>query len=159
MSRTPYKPRSSGALKAAVSELVTAVGGGPVAAELTRVSKTQMARYTDDAEVGTYMPVDIVHTLEAAAGAHPVTAWLAAAAGCALHEVPVGPTDEGTVWNLTPDFVRQAAEVIAKTLDVESDGVVDEAEAGAVIHEIDRLLPVLMQMRKVMVQIKEGDND
>jgi hypothetical protein len=43
---SPYKEREPGSLKDAETALVKACGGLELAARLTRVRKTQMARYT-----------------------------------------------------------------------------------------------------------------
>lgn len=157
-NRGAYKPRGAGTLKQAVTELVEVLGGGARAAEFVRVSATQMARYGDPAEADTHMPADIVHTLEAAAGVQPVTSWLAAESGFALlYAGPDGPHDAAghDIWQLTPDTLRQASEMIAKTIEAEADGTVTPAEAGQVVREIDKLLARLMPLRSTFQSIRD----
>lgn len=83
-----YKPREPGSLKEAETALVGACGGIKRAAQLSRVEKSQMARYTDPACDDTHMPADVVRALELHCGAPHVSRFLVMAAGYVALKVP-----------------------------------------------------------------------
>jgi hypothetical protein len=146
-----YKPRQAGTLKAAVADLVDAVGGLHRTSDLLGRSQTQVARYTDHGEPD-HISVDQVRILEQAAHTAPVTAFLAQEAGCVL--LPVQPMGSQAI---DIDFARvgqNAAELFAAyglaLGDKHSPGIVDAKEAGELIARSDDLMRVVGGLRKAL---------
>lgn len=139
-SRPLYKPREPGSLKSAVAELVTACGGQGPSAELSRVSRSQIARYTDDSgeHETVQMPADIVLALERACGDPVVTRYLAGVQGHALIDLKAR-TDEpyGVVLARVG---KETGELFAAAAQALSDRRMDRREAGRVKHEAMQLM-------------------
>lgn len=73
------KRRTPASLKDAYSQLVDACGGDVRAANIAQRSKSQIQRYTDEAEPDQHMPAPVILSLEAACGEPFVTRFLALA--------------------------------------------------------------------------------
>jgi hypothetical protein len=144
-----YKPRSPGTLKEAQDRLVNAAGGQKTAADWTRVSKSMLGRYTDDAEPACHMPVDVVRVLEARARTPIVTEFLAIEAGYALIPVLDGAGDVAA-QGLAPQTAacaKEASEVFARLAAMLADGRITPTEAGEAIKEIDEVLSAFASLR------------
>lgn len=146
------KIRPAGSLKDAATRLIDAVGGAPRAENYVRVSKTQLARYTDPGEVDTHMPLDVALVLEKVAGDPVITRYLAAEAGCGLIQPEAGA---GDVWRLTAATMRGTGEMIAKLIEAEADGEITPQEAAVGLAEIDKLLGPLMALRAEFQSMRE----
>lgn len=83
------KEREPASLKEAIAELINRCGGIEGAAKKTRVSRSQIARYSDPAHDDVHMPVDVVRALELACGEPIVTRYLASELGALL--IPLHP--------------------------------------------------------------------
>ncbi|MGL4963164.1 MAG: hypothetical protein ACRC67_18175 [Inquilinus sp.] len=147
MSLSPTKPRPRGTLKAAVLRLVDVVGGVVRASELLGRGKSQVYRYTDDAEPDEITARQVL-VLEAAARVPAVTEFLAAEQGFVLLPIASGGEDE----NLALDYV-----VIAQTAQgafagfaraIADDGQVDQVEAGALIADLDMVIGAALTARR-----------
>jgi len=152
-----YKPREYGTLKEAVARLVGRAGGLELGAERVRVGRSQLARYTDPAEPGTHMPVDIVLSLEAIAGDPIVTTHLAAAAGHALLPVMVR-ADAGTLARDIARIGREMAELMSEYGASQADGAIDATEARRMLREIDEGFAALGTMRSHLQAIVETES-
>jgi hypothetical protein len=133
--RSLYKTRTPGSLKEAVAQLVTLIGGQKGAAELARVGRAQIARYTDDSGENetVHMPVDIVGVLEQASGDPLVTRFLASLSGCVLLDLsPRGGPYALALAKIGEETGQLFAE-FARAL--ANDGAFDEDEAGRVRRE------------------------
>ncbi|MEO1223346.1 MAG: hypothetical protein AAFX92_03890 [Pseudomonadota bacterium] len=133
--------RPEGTLIQAVSELVMSAGGVGPAGELVDRSKSQMARYTDEAAPD-HMPVNVVRTLERIVGRPVVTRFLAASCGHALVPVNAGAADDPIgvdVARLAADFAKFFEDYQTAITDQVSPGEVDPREAGMLrvrLHEM-----------------------
>lgn len=152
MAKHPYKPRTPGSLKAAVSELIEACGGLAKVAKVVRVGATQLQRYSDSEEPVCHMPVDVVRALEGLCGQPIVTEYLAVESGYCLFRPPTA-NDAGQT--LSVDFARTAQksgklfEDYANAMG--NDGVIDAGEAAELIADTDHLLSVLLHLRAQLV--------
>ncbi|HWY14403.1 MAG TPA: phage regulatory CII family protein [Rhizomicrobium sp.] len=148
MNRAPYKPREPGSLKEAVSLLVMACGGQGEAAKLSRVSRAQIARYTDDSDDNAliHMPVDIVLALEEHCGDMIVTRWLALAQKKIV--IDVGDTVPCTM-NLSEQIARVAEEsgrVMADAARALEHGRFDPKKAPRVRRECIETISALSRL-------------
>jgi len=148
MPRAPYKPRRAATLKAATSDLVTACGGQPAAADLLQVSKGTVFKWTDEdgENADRSITAHAVRLLEARAGQPIVTRFLAAEAGCAL--VPLSAEALDGDWN--GDLARSAKEagdVLTGFATALADGRIDRTEAGPLLKEIDEALSFFAGLR------------
>jgi hypothetical protein len=133
MARRLYKQRKAGSLKEAVAELVLACGGQTEAAELSRVSKSQIARYTDesgDNEI-VHMPIDVVAVLERASGDSIVTRYLASLSGCTLIDLDPAPLTKPYPVLLS-EIGRDEGKMFAEAAGALADGRLDAGEAGEI---------------------------
>lgn len=131
--RAFYKPRAAGSLKEAVAELVLACGGQVEAARLCRVSKSQIARYTDDSgdNETAHIPADVVACLEVSCGQPIVTAYLASLTRHALIDLaPVTLTKPYAV--LLSEIGRDDGKLFAEAAAALLDGRLDARESGRV---------------------------
>lgn len=153
----PVKPRPAGSLKAAVAELLAAVGTLERAAEIAGKGRSQVHRYGDPQEAS--LPtVDLVRIWELAAGDPIVTRYLAAESGFALEPV-ARPTAEagavglhagaGQLSGCHGDFFLHLMEALA-------DQVVEPGEAGRLVADMDRWMAVAQQLRQRFVAIRDG---
>jgi hypothetical protein len=114
------KSRDPASLKEAVARLVNLTGGIEAAAKISRVSKSQIARYTDPAHDDCHMPVDIVRALEINGGDPVVTRYLASEAHALV--VPLHPEKDhepyasrlARIGREQGKFFGDACELIAK---------------------------------------------
>lgn len=158
MAKSPYKPRGAATLKAAASDLVTAVGGQPAAADHLGVAKGTVFRWTDDSEenAGRSIPANAVRALERRAGEPVVTRFLAAEAGCAL--VPLAPATLAADWNRELARVaKESADVLAGFAQALADGRVEPAEAGPLLTELDEALGVFAALRQRLAEKRDED--
>lgn len=145
MSRPPNRPRRYGTLKAAVSHLVELCGGLKAAAEIARVGRSQLHRYTDDSDehADCHMPVDIVRALERSCGETPVTEWMAYDAGGSLFRVD--PTSANDALDV--DFAKLATEfgeLLTEFGKAKSDGQICEADKARMLREAHDVLRAVL---------------
>lgn len=160
MSKSPYKPRQPASLKDAVSDLVTACGGAPRAADVARVGKGQLFRYTDDSEdnADRHMPVDVVRALEGLCGDPVVTRFLAAEAGAVLLMVGQRPVDLSGEWSVRlSTLAKETSDVFGKFALALADGRIGRREAGEAIEEIDEAMAQLADLRAALRAIADGE--
>ena len=147
-----FKLRQFGTLKQTTHELIERCGGPREAARHTRVSAAALFQYNDDEDErcrDRYVPVDVVQDLEAISDYPLVTEWLASRAGWLL--LP-SPAQEFLETHLQIDIVEVGEETAQLFRDwadfVGNDGVIDRAEAEALLRDNLKLLRVLLHMRK-----------
>lgn len=158
MSKSPYKPRRQATLKAATSELVTACGGQPAAAELLGVAKNTVFRWTDDGDenAARFISAQAVRLLERAAGEPIVTRLLAAEQGHVLLRLDqvVLAADMGAA---VADYATETSEAFARLAQALADGRMTPAEARAAITEIDQAQAVGGALRERLRLVAEED--
>ncbi|HEX3065173.1 MAG TPA: hypothetical protein VHQ39_06810, partial [Dongiaceae bacterium] len=145
MVKSLYKPRPAGTLKAAIARLVERAGGVNKAADLASRSRSQMQRYTDDAEPD-MMPVDAVRTLETAVGETIVSGFLVREQGGVVLHLPRGAA--GTELNI--DFARigeRTSTLFAEYGRALKDGKVSAKESGRLLRDLDEVLTAGCVMR------------
>lgn len=154
-SHGAVKPRPAGTLKAAVLELVEAVGGHVRAAEIVEASKGHVQRWTDpDGEAAGVLPgVGKIRTLERAAGDPVVTRFLAAEAGHAL--MPMGQSASETIAVLLALSAGEIADVLRAGAEAMRDGHVSRAEAMEMLPEIDQAMRALGALRAYVVDLRD----
>lgn len=148
--KTSTKPRRPGSLKEATDMLVNAVGGQTKSAELSRMSRTVIARYTDSAETDRYMPADVVRDLEARADYPYVTAYLAHEAGYQIDRISDDGTadaDAGAMAHALKLSIKECADLTIIGLGALVDGVVSVSEARDIIKEADEAMKAIMTVR------------
>ena len=159
MPKNPVKPRPSGSLEDAVTRLVVANGGFQRAAVMTRVSDTQLLRYSDPTMPDSHAPIDIVRALETACDDPIVTEALAAAAGCVLLRLDGGADDRETLHRDVAAIGERISAVFAQYAEaMANDGAVDRREAGRMLSEVDRALRALMHVRGHLYEIARPDD-
>lgn len=149
MPKSPYKPRRPGTLKAAVTDLIDHCGGLPRAAEIARVSRSQLFRYGNDSEddANTHMPADIVAALERYTGRPVVTEWLAAEASCTLLPIQVAPVEDDTIPQDVAGIAAQTSRLCSEFAAAYADGKIDAAEAGKMLSAGDAMIREYMHLR------------
>lgn len=156
-SHGAVKPRPAGTLKAAVSELIDAVGQHDRAGEICEVSKGQVQRWTDpDGEAADRYPgVQKIRALEAAAGEPIVTRFLAAEAGYVLVK-PEGVSTQSLPL-LTSLLAGEIGDVLRAIADgTADDGKLDAREAGRLADEILQAMGVLASAYAVASSLRDG---
>ncbi|MBU8547263.1 MULTISPECIES: hypothetical protein [Roseomonadaceae] len=118
------------ALKTAFRRLIGAVGGLVAASACVRVSTSQLARYYDLNDLGTFPPIDVVTQLERIAGEPIVAVEQARLTGHRL--VPERARDGATLAAEVAAFARAAGEVPAALCEALADGEMSQAEADAI---------------------------
>lgn len=164
MSKSPYKPRQPGSVKAAVQAVVTKAGGNGAAGELLGKSSSQVHRYTDPGEPEYHMPVNAVLTLQRASGCTAVTEFLAAEMGGVVLWLPAG-ADDGAVARDFAALGEAASNLFADygaaLAGPDSPGRVDQREAARMVPIADRLMAALAHLRgdlKVIIEGEGGDH-
>lgn len=145
MVKTFYKPRPAGTLKAAVAKLVELAGGVNKAADLCGRSRSQMQRYTDDAEPD-MMPADLIRILETAIGETIVSGFLVREQGGVVLSPPKGAGDS----ELNIDFARMgetSSDLFAEYGRALKDAKVSPKEAGRLLRDLDEVLAAACVMR------------
>lgn len=132
------KPRMPGSLKEAVADLVAACGHQSDVANLVRVSRSQLNRYTDDSDdnANVHMPVDIVLALERHCGAPIVTRYLASVQAHAL--IGVNVTESAThepYPKVLSRIGRETGRLFAEATDAMASGKLSPRAAGNVRRE------------------------
>lgn len=159
MSKSPYKPRQPGSLKAAVQTVVTKAGGNGPAGELLGKSSSQVHRYTDPGEPEYHMPVNAVLMLQRASGCAAVTEFLAAEMGGVVLWLPAGAGD----GEVARDFAalgemasKLFADYGAALAGPDSPGRVDACEAARMVAVADRLMAALAHLRGDLKAISDS---
>ncbi len=155
-SHGAVKPRPAGTLKAAVLELVDAVGGHVRAAEIVETSKGHVQRWTDpDGESAGVLPsVGKIRLLERAAGEPVVTRFLAAEAGHAL--MPMGQSTAETIAVLLALSAGEIADVLRAGAEAMRDGHVSRREAVEMLPEIDQAMRALGALRGYIAGLRDA---
>lgn len=150
-SPKPYIPREPASLKEAVTDLVTACGGQDRAAALTRVSPSQIQRYTAPDQHDYQMPADVVQALEMACGKPLVTRFLAMATGNVL--ISTGPGDGLPLSADMGAFGRDAASMFEEFSRAMADGKIEAREAADIERRafavIDAAASVIAECRRI----------
>lgn len=158
MSKSPYKPRQPGSLKAAVQTVVTKAGGNGPAGELLGKSSSQVHRYTDPGEPEYHMPVNAVLMLQRASGCAAVTELLAAEMGGVVLWLPAA--DGGDVARDFAALGEMASKLFADygaaLAGPDSPGRVDAGEAARMVAVADRLMAALAHLRGDLKLISES---
>ena len=154
----PLKPRAVGSWKAATARLIEAAGGTQAAADITRVGKTQLQRYTDPAEPAYAMPVDVVVALETVVGQPIVTAHLAARSGHCLWRPPEDQDGPESIHRHYAEIGRAVAEVMAEYALAIADGVIEPREAERMLATIDPATAALMHVRAQLYERARPDD-
>lgn len=142
-----FHPDRYGDVKDAVRALLHRVGGEEKAAALCRVSKSTLSEYGNPRHPTRHMPVDVVLTLEKAAGDAPVTGHMAAEHDCLILRLPEEGASPEWLSHLT-NIGREAGDVFHRAGEfLADDGEIDHREAPLLLREIDDLLRVVAAMR------------
>ncbi|BCW88017.1 hypothetical protein sos41_11550 [Alphaproteobacteria bacterium SO-S41] len=155
------KPRPPGTLKAAVLQIVDAIGGCPKAGELTETTKGTWQRMTDpDGDnANVYPGVNKIRALEAhhvAQGGEPiVTRFMAAEVGYALIKIePHTPKAlqllAGLAGGEMGDLMRAICDAFA------DDGQLSPSEAGRIVKEGHEVLGAVAAAIAVAMRVRDG---
>ncbi|WP_319413910.1 phage regulatory CII family protein [uncultured Cohaesibacter sp.] len=139
-------------------ELTKKAGGVECAAEITRVSPAQMARYGQPQGVD-WMPVDVVADVEKDIGEPVVTRALAQVLGFELVKLPEGRW-EGDISQQLASMFAEAGDIGRKIGEcLADDGCIskDEARRYRLRKEIADALEVLVGMDAAIAKIEEGE--
>lgn len=160
MSKSPYKPRRPASLKAATSELVTACGGQPVAAEVLATSKNTVFRWTDDSDDNRdrFISAHAVRLLERHCGQPIVTAFLAAEAKHVLVPLDLAVL-AGDLATAVARYAQETSEAFAKLALALADKTITPAEARAAIVELDQAQGMGGALRAALREIAEGGGE
>lgn len=138
-----------------------ACGGSRRAADVARVGKASLFRYTDDSDDNAtrHMPIDVVRALEQMCGRPVVTRFLAAETGYVMTQVPEG----GQLrldWSLRlADLAKENSDVFAKFGEILADGKISRLEAGQAIQEVDEAMALMGAIRQVLRDIADGEGE
>ena len=150
-SPKPYIPREARSLKDAVSALVKECGGLERAASLTRVSPSQMQRYTSPSEHEYQMPVDVALALEMSCGVPHVTRFLALETSHVL--VNTSPHDDTPLAVDVAKVGQEMADLFQKFAAAIADGKICVAEATALeesaVNGINALVSLIADTRRI----------
>ncbi|MBP2301272.1 phage regulatory CII family protein [Azospirillum picis] len=151
MPKSPYMQRRPGTLKAAVADLIERCGGFARSAELARVSRSQLFRYSNDSEddASTHMPADIVAALERYCSTPVVTEWLAAEATCTLLRVEIDASEETIPQNVA-EIAQHASKLFAEFAAAFTDGLIDGPEAARMLAAGDAMIREYMHLRPAL---------
>jgi len=157
MSKFPYKQRTPGSLKEAAHQLIKECGGLDGAAEIARVRKSQLFRYTNDSEedANCHMPADVVRSLEAYCGQPIITEYLAAAQGCVVFRPEPAPAG-ATIPQSVAEIAEQTSKLFHEFALAFADGRIDPAEAGKMLKAGDAAVRHFMRMRPELMARIEG---
>lgn len=137
-----YKPREPGSLKEAEASLVKACGGLEAAAHLSRVKKSQLARYTDPGEADYHMPADVIRALELHCGVPHVTRFLAIEAGAVLIPLPRDGSRKACMKHLA-GIGRDSGKLYGAACDALADGTLSGADRARVRSEAMKTMSAL----------------
>lgn len=157
MAKSPYKPRRPGSLKAAVTTLIELCGGMNRAAEIARVSRSQLFRYSNDSEddANTHMPADIVAALERYSRQPVVTEWLAAESTCLLLAVEIGSGGESIPQDVA-EIAQHASRLFAEFAAAFTDNRIDAGEAAKMLSAGDAMIREYMHLRPALTGLIRG---
>ncbi len=144
------KPRAPASLKEAVAELVKLAGGIEAAMKKTRVSKSQIQRYTDPAHDDYHMPVDVVRALELDCGEPVVTRFLALESHALVVALPKAGEAHysqhlAQIGRETGKLYGEAAEMLGqgktpkKAATVKREAMKTAAAIAGLISDLDRM--------------------
>ena len=154
MSNTPgrIKGRTPASLKDAYSQLVDACGGDVRAANIAQRSKSQIQRYTDEAEPDQHMPAPVILSLEAACGEPFVTRFLALATNHVLLATESKKDDAPLAQDLAA-VGREMARLFEQVGAAMSDGRVEGGEAAQIearaMDGVTALVSVIAETRRI----------
>lgn len=149
------KPRAAGSLKEAAAQLVVLCGGQTRAAELCRVSRSQVARYTDDSDdaIAVHMPADVIICLEEHANDPVVSRYLASRTGHAL--LPLDPAiTPNTYPALLARIGKETGQMFGEASAAMRDGRLAPKERGRVRREAIELMTAIAAL---VADIDHGD--
>jgi regulatory protein CII len=154
--RSISKPRAPGSLKEAQAQLVVAIGGQTRAAELCRVSRSQVARYTDDSDesIAVHMPADVIACLEQHAAEPIVTRYLASLTGHALLTLADDAT-RATYPQLLSRIGKETGQMFGEAAAALADGRLAPKERGRVRREAVELMTAISAL---VADIDHGDD-
>lgn len=153
--RGSYRNGPTGTLKDVTDQLVTAVGGQRVAANLSGRVQPDISKFIDPAN-SRYMPIDVVARLESDLGRALIGEQLVARNGGLV----VYPDLRGMeLAEGAAQIATENGELIAEIFAALSDGKTTRAEAGALLNRIDAQRQLLLSIRQPLQQIAEGADD
>lgn len=145
------KGRTPASLKDAYSQLVDACGGDVPAGNIAQKSKSQIQRYTDEAEPDVHMPAPVIVALETACGEPFVTRFMAMATSHVLLN-----TKAQTDMPLAQDLAavgREMARLFEEVGTAMADGKVASAEAAEIearaMDGVNALVSVIAETRRI----------
>jgi hypothetical protein len=145
------KGRTPASLKDAYSQLVDANGGDARAALLAQKSKSQIQRYTDEAEPDSQMPASVVVALEAACNDPIVTRYMALATGHVL--LSTSPADNSPLSQDLAAVGREMARLFEEVGAAMADGIVEANEAAQIearaMDGVNALVSVIAETRRI----------
>lgn len=149
-SPKPYIPREASTLKEAQRALVTACGGTERAAALTRVSPSQMQRYTAPSDADCHMPADVVESLEMNCGLPIVSRFIALQTQYVL--VGVSPGQGADVAVHMAAIGQHTGELYRKFGETIADGTITAREASeleaAAFKDMNALAALVGDLRR-----------
>ena len=145
------KPRIAGSLKEAETALVAACGGLERAHQVTLISKSTLARYTDPQDEATHMPVHVVRALETHCGQPIVLEYLAACEGLQL--VSVADPANADPTKLRARVGREGAQFIAAATAALGSASIDAGEAGRLLSPAMTLAASMGMLSRVLTAI------
>lgn len=137
-----YKPREPASLKEAQAALVAACGGLDAAAGLSRVRRSQMARYTDPADDDTNMPADVVAALQLHCGQPIVSRFLDLAVGFVAVPVPKAESHDSLMKYLAT-IGKEQGELFKHACEALADGSLTRSEKAKVRGETMKAITAL----------------
>lgn len=153
MSNTPgrIKNRTPASLKDAYSQLVDACGGDVRAGNIAQRSKSQIQRYTDEAEPDQNMPIPVVLALEAACGEPFVTRYMAMATGHIL--LSTTPESDAPLAQDLAKVGKEMARLFEEVSVSLIDGKIDDTEAARIearaMDGVTALCSVVAETKKI----------
>lgn len=145
------KDRTPASLKEAYSHLVDACGGDVAAGNLAQKSKSQIQRYTDEAEPDVHMPVTVALALEASCGNPFVTRFMALATNHILLNTTT--KDDAPLAQDLAAVGREMALLFEEFGASLSDGKIDGPEAAKIearaMAGISALASVISETRRI----------
>jgi len=139
-----------------MAALVSACGGHKRSADLTGSSPTRIFACTDEQEPDKELKPSQIRVLERDCGQPLVTAFLAAAQGCAL--IPLEFDDDAPLATDMAQFGERVATVFSRYAAAMADGKLTPREAGELHDEILRVFgagaAMLSDLEAVMAEKK-----
>lgn len=145
------KGRTPASLKDAYSQLVDTCGGDVRAANIAQRSKSQIQRYTDEAEPDIQMPASVVIALETACSEPIVTRFMALATGHVL--LNTSAKDDGPLAQDLAAVGREMARLFEEVGAAMADGVIEPGEAAQIearaMDGVNALVSVIAETRRI----------